>query len=88
MTYHEIRGVRYDWFKSYLVKRLQQTNVEEITFPQLETAHGVPPGSVLGPLLFLICIIDLNEIMEHSTIRHFTDNRNTHYSNKPLKKIN
>ena len=54
MEYHGIRGLASDWFKSYLTNRVQQTSIQEITSPQLEIIYGIPQGSLLGPLLFLI----------------------------------
>ena len=48
----------------------------------------MPQGSVLGPLLFLIYIYNLNEAISHSIIHHFADDTNILFSQKSLKKIN
>ena len=48
---------------------------------------GVPQGSILGPLLFLIYINDLHESMEFCSTRHFADDTNLLITNKSLKHI-
>ena len=49
--------------------------------------HGVPQGSVLGPLLFLIYINDLNKAILHSTVFHFADDTNFLIIDKSYKLI-
>jgi len=55
-----ICGQLLNWFKSYLYLRSQKVVIQGCCSKDLNTWSGVPQGSVLGPLLFLIYISDFD----------------------------
>ena len=53
-----------------------------------EIKCGVPQGSVLGSLLFLLYINDLNQAIKFCKVHHFADDSNLLYLGKSIKKLN
>ena len=83
LEYHGVRGKALDLFKSYLSDRQQFTEIDDTLSDMEYIKCGVPQGSVLGPLLFLIYI---NDIIESSTLLKFflfADDTTIFYSCKP-----
>ena len=74
--------------KIFFTERYQYTSIKECSSKKLKITHGVPHESVLGPLLFLLYINDLNKAIEHSSVDHFADDTNIPFIKKSLKKIN
>ena len=87
LAHYGVRGRANDWFKSYLSNRLQYVSINGFHSKNELMKYGVPQGSVLGPLLFLIYINDLRNAIYHSTVHHFADDTNLLYTNKNLNII-
>ena len=88
LEHYGIRGVPLKWFKTFLTQRHQYVSIKNSISKTLTNKHGVPQGSILGPLLFLIYINDLHQVTKHTEIHHFADDTNLLYSSKSLKDIN
>ena len=70
-TYVGFTGTALSWMRSYLQGRTQAVHIEGSVSEQVPLGIGVPQGSVLGPLLFLIYVFPLKELISrHSISRH------------------
>lgn len=78
-----IRGVCYKWFESYINNRQQYVQLCNTDSSIMEVSCGVPQGSILGPILFLLYINDLPSSSKLLPII-FADDTNVFYSSKSL----
>ncbi len=60
LSFYGFRGLANDWFRNYLTGRKQFTNFKTSESSMLDILCGVPQGSIIGPLLFLIYINDIS----------------------------
>ena len=72
LDHHGIRGKTLDWIRAFLTDRTQKVAVEGVASEPIHVKSGVPQGSVLGPILFLVFINDLPASIRSSS-RLFAD---------------
>ena len=84
LYHYGIRGSAYECFHSYLVDCKQFVTYNGVSSATKYTVCGVPQGSVLGPLLFLIYINDLCSVCKHTTPILFADDTNLFCSGADL----
>ena len=87
LFHYGIRGNANTLLQSYLHNRQQFVSIMGFESEKTFINHGVPQGSVLGPLLFLIYINDLHRAIKYSYVHHFADDTNLIHFNKSLKNL-
>ena len=75
-----IHGTPFKWFKSYLCNCTQFVKIDEIESSMETITCGVPQGSMLRPLLFLLYINDLPNSSEKLSFRIFADDTNIFFT--------
>ena len=87
LEYYGIRGIAHKWFSSYLSNRSQFVSLGQIESGPQQILCGVPQGSVLGPLLFLLYVNDLLKCSNVLDFHLFADDTNIFLQDQNLKSL-
>lgn len=82
-----IRGPALDMFQSYLTNRFQVVKMENTKSNPLPIHCGIPQGSILGPLLFLVYINNIHELGLHGHVTLYADDTCLFYFGSSIHEI-
>jgi hypothetical protein len=80
-----VQGLALSWFQDYLSNRIQQVEVEGFISNPLSVQLGIPQGSILGPVLFLIYVNDINNSCTDISFTKFADDTTMLATGKTLE---
>ena len=87
LRHYGVRGTALTWFENYLLCRKQFVSFDSVSSNTLPVTCGVPQGSILGPLLFLIYINDISNASSMLQYILFADDTNVFYSHADLNHL-
>ena len=87
LEHYGMRGTALDWFRDYMSGRKQFVTYNGVKSSMSNVSCGVPQGSILGPLLFLIYANDIQNVTHHSFPLLFPDDSNLFATGKDLEII-
>ena len=87
MKSYGIIDIAYDWFKSYVCDRVQYVAYNAMQSNRNAITCGVPQGSILGPLLFLLYMNDLSSVSKSCFSVLFADDTNVFIKGKNLPEL-
>lgn len=87
LEHYGVRGNCLNWFKSYLSNRSQFVKINNTVSDTRQIICGVPQGSVLGPLLFIIYTNDLPNSLTHTSAIIFADDTTIYTKSKNIASL-
>jgi hypothetical protein len=84
----ELKKTELKWFESYLHDRSQIVYHNNVRSKNRKINIGVPQGTILGPVLFLLYINDLSNCVQNAQINIFADDVVVYSSHKCINKLN
>ena len=70
---YDVVGRELEWFVGYLSGRKQRVCMRDAKNKWLEVQRGVPQGSILGPLLFIVYVNNLPQVIQNSAVTQYAD---------------
>jgi hypothetical protein len=80
LYHYGFRGLSYQWFEDYLTNRKQFVYYNGVSSEKKNIICGVPQGSILGPLLFILYVNDIHLVANSIDVISFADDTNLFYS--------
>ena len=87
LRHYGIENLELKWFEDYLTNRMQVVDYQNVMSDFQSITSGVPQGSILGPLLFILLVNDLPSTVAHCTLLMYADDTVLFYSAKGVNVI-
>ena len=82
-----IKGMEFNWFSDYLSRCKQRVVVDDHSSEWAHVTQGVPQGSILGPLLFLLYVNDLPAVVDECSVSLYADDVTIYYASKDAGRV-
>ena len=87
LKHYGIRGLAQSWYNSYLSNRYQCTKYKNCMSESKKIVCGVPQGSLLGPLLFILYINDIVKVSKNPSYILYADDTNILFNGNDLASL-